>query len=229
MSEFQDIFNASTEAGDDKNTTLRKMIEAGCDVTMAIREYTKLAREVGLVLSPKERTQRINVELENWGGDWSDATARKEIAEELADKYDIAQATAMAHLKAYAEEHDIDIPSANRATAEEMVAFVKQCYDAGDERADIVVKLQDEFGYTPNSAASAISRANRELGVSSGNRSKVDISIIVEKIRASEDAPRKEASTRIAEETGLSAATVNAYFGYLAFAKEYSRQEAEAA
>lgn len=224
MSDIKEIFNASVEAGDEKNTTLRKMIESGMDVTAAVREYTKLAREAGLVLAPKERGQRMDEDLKSFSG-WQSADERKAMADELAEKYDCSSATAIAHMKAYAEANGIELPTANRTTSEELVAFVKECTDAGDERADIIQKLQDEFGYTANSAASAISRANRELGIASGGRAKVDLSIIVEKIINADDSgeSKKEAAARIAGEVGLSAATVGAYFGYLAFAKEYHK------
>ena len=228
---LKEIFTTASDEGKDKNGIIMALVtEGGLDVTVAVREYTKLAREAGLVLSPKERTDKINAQLDDWDGEWTDSTARKDLAESLADEYEISPATAMAHIKKYAEEHDIELPTVQRTSAEDMVAFVSECHEDGDDRATIVEKLQDEFGYTANSAASAYSRATRELGIATGRSGpKADISAVVTFIRENANLPKKDAVAKMVEELGYAESTAATFFTYLNFAKEYARQEMEAA
>jgi len=234
MSELKEIFDLALEDGADKNGLIMALVnDGGLDVTVAVREYTKLAREAGIVLSPADRTAKINVEIDahlEEDGDIIASGARKELAENLADTYEVSVATAIAHIKKYAEDKGIELPSVQRTSAEDMVAFVDECIKSEDDRATVVEKLQDEFGYTPNSAASAYSRATRELGISTGGSGpKANISEVVSFIRTNEGMAKKDAVALMHEELGYAESTAGTFYTYLNFAKEYSRQEMEAA
>ena len=232
--ELKEIFETALSSGADKNGLIMALVtEGNLDVTVAVREYNKLARETGLVLAPAERTAKINDELADWlanGGDLVDSTTRKELAENLADKYEVSQATSVAHIKKYAEDNGIELPSVQRTSAEDMIAFVGTCVEEGDDRATVVEKLQDEFGYTVNSSASAYSRAARELGISTGGSGpKANISEVDSFIRGNEGMAKKDAVKKMHEELGYAESTAGTFYTYLNFAKEYSRQELEAA
>ena len=234
MDDLKEVFNTALSNGADKNGLIMALVnEGGLDVTVAVREYTKLAREAGIVLSPADRTSKINADLDTHlenGGDIVASGARKELAENLADTYEVSTATAVAHIKKYAEDKGIELPSVQRTSAEDMVAFVNECIESEDDRATVVEKLQDEFGYTPNSAASAYSRATRELGISTGGSGpKANISEVVSFIRNNEGMAKKDAVVKMHEELGYAESTAGTFYTYLNFAKEYSRQELEAA
>jgi len=230
MSDLKEIFDACIEAGDDKNVTIMKLsTEGNIDITAAVREYTKLARESGLMLSVSERTDKINEYLASQDDSAiAEAESRRDIVDQIALDYDVSNATATAHVRKYAEEAGIDLPQANRNTFEDLVAYVQNGLDNGTERADILQGLQDEMGYTKNSAASAWSRVARHLGLSTGGGTRVELSDTVAAIREVEDLPRKEAVAAICDRLGYAESTANSFFTYLNFAKEYARQEAEA-
>jgi len=234
MDDLKEVFNTALSNGADKNGLIMALVnEGGLDVTVAVREYTKLAREAGIVLSPADRTSKINADLDTHlenDGDIVASGARKELAENLADTYEVSTATAVAHIKKYAEDKGIELPSVQRTSAEDMVAFVNECIESEDDRATVVEKLQDEFGYTSNSAASAYSRATRELGISTGGSGpKANISEVVAFIRNNEGMAKKDAVVKMHEELGYAESTAGTFYTYLNFAKEYSRQELEAA
>ena len=53
---LQEILDAKISEG--KNATIMALANAGLDVTVAVREYNKMAREAGLILSAKERAEK---------------------------------------------------------------------------------------------------------------------------------------------------------------------------
>lgn len=232
MSELKEIFDACTEAGDDKNATIMKLAtDGGIDITAAVREYNKLAREAGLILSVSDRTEKINEMLADIDeGTFADADARRELAETIATDYDVSMATATAHIRKFAEEQGIELPSANRNTIEDLLAYVKEAVDNGKNRNEVVEGLQSDMGYTKNSAASAWSRASRELGIATGAAgARVPLEDTVAVIREVEHLSRKEAVAELCDRLGYAESTANSFFTYLNFAKEYARQEADSA
>jgi transposase len=222
------IFTEAREAGLDKNKTIMKMVmEGDIDVTSAVREYQRLARETGLILGAKERTIQVDTMLDEC--DLTDANVRREMIIRIADKFDVSEATAAAHIRTYAEKKDIELPQAQRTSLEDMVQFVKEKLDEGMERSKVVEELQNEMGYTANSAASAYSRATRELGISTGRAgATVPIDVLVNVVRANKNAGRKQLTKVIHEQCGYAEATSGAFVTYLNFAQEYARQEVEA-
>jgi hypothetical protein len=222
------IFTAAREAGLDKNQTIMKMVtEGGCDVTQAVRDYQKLARETGMVLGAKERSVQVDTMLDEV--DVTDPNVRRELIIRIADKFDVSEATAAAHIRTYAEAKDIELPASQRTSLEDMVAFVKEKLDEGMERAKVVEELQNEMGYTANSAASAYSRATRELGISTGRQgATVPIDQLVKVVRDNKHVGRKQLTKLIHEQCGYAEATSGAFVTYLNFAQEYARQEVEA-
>lgn len=229
---LKELFDASIEEGKDKNATIMTLAtDGGIDITKAVREYNRLAREAGLILSVKERNEKITEMLNEVDtDDLADSTKRREIIEQIAEDYDLSTASATAHVKKFCETADIELPSINRNTLEDLLSFVKEGLDAGKERAEIIEGLQVEMGYTANSANSAWSRATRELGISTGNSgARVALEDTVAFIRKNEDLPRSEAVELMVEELGYAKSTANSFYTYLNFAKEYAKQEAEAA
>ena len=232
MSDIKTIFDNCVEQGMDKNATIMALAqEGGLDITKAVREYNSLARDAGLIMSTKERNEKINEFLSEVDPeDIQEAESRKELVNQIADDYDLSTASAAQHIKKFAEANEIELPTVQRTSLEDMVQFVKEQLDAGLERADVVAALQEEMGYTANSAASAYSRATRELGLSSGGSgAKAPIDEVVKFIRDNLELPRKQAVIKMCEEFGYAESTANSFYIYLNFAQEYSRQEMEEA
>lgn len=231
MSDLNALFQEAQDAGLDKDATIMKLAQGGgLGITAAIREYQKLAKSAGLILSVKERTEKVDEFLGDYSqADLVDTESRKNIISVIADEFDISSASAAQHVRGYCDRNEIILPTVQRTSLEDMVTFVKEQLDGGKDRKEVVEALQDEMGYTANSAASAYSRATRELGISTGNTgAKADISEVVSFIREHLDMPRKEAVAKMVEDLGYAESTANTFFTYLPMAREYARQEVEA-
>ena len=118
------------------------------------------------------------------------------------------------------------LPSQNRNSLEDMVKFVEELIGADKKRPEIVEALQNEMGYTANSAASAYSRATRELGISTGRvGTSVPLSELVEYVRANQGMPRKDLVQAMHNDLGYAESTANSFLTYVNFAKEWAKQE----
>ena len=106
-----------------------------------------------------------------------------------------------------------------------MVQFVKELLESGKDRKEVVQELQNEMGYTANSAASAYSRATRELGLSQGRVSNtVPLSELVTFIRTNKALPRKKLAKLMSQELGYAESTANSFLTYVNFAEEWAKQ-----
>lgn len=230
--EIKAIFEQCREQGLDKNATIMALAnEGGLDITKAVREYNKFARDAGLMLSVKDRQAKIEELISEYSAeDLLDSETRKQLVEQITDEFDLSTASATAHVKKYCVEHNIDLPTVQRTTSEEMVQFVKEAFEAGKDRTAIIEGLQTDLGYTLNSANSAYSKATRELGIATGGSTvKVSLAEVVAFIRSNLELPKKEAVKRMCEKFGYAESTAASFYTYLNFAREYSRQEVEAA
>lgn len=221
---LQEIFDATISQG--KNATIMALANAGLDVTVAVREYNKLAREAGLILSAKERAEKVIERLDTDKPDLTHTDTRGEYAELFADEFDISQATAMQHIRDYCELRGIELPTLQRTPFKEVIAFIQSARDNGEERAETVKRIAETFGMAENSAASAYSNAMRELGLSTGRAGpKVDIATLVAAIREVKGLPKVEGIKTVCEQTGYSEATMKQTFSFIPFAEEWARQE----
>lgn len=227
--DLEALFKSCVEQGMDKNQTIIALATDGnLDVTRAVREYNNFARENGMMLSVKDRTSHINELLAGCSvEELTDRENRKLIIERVQEEFDLSYPTAYTHVRKYCDQNEIDLPSPNRNSSEEMIEFVKQAFDENKTRAEIIDGLQEEMGYTLNSANSAYSRATRELGLTTGGGQKASIEKVVTFIRENEQLPRKEAVAQMCDQLGYAESTANSFFTYLNFAKEYARQEQE--
>lgn len=222
----ESVFQDSVSGGDDKDTTILALVtRAGLSVTQALKEYQRMAREAGIVLGARERTEKIYEYLDTVdAADVIDKEKRTKIVNSLSEQYDVSNATIMQTIRNFCEENDIELPVVKRVDFDDVVKFAKDMLDDGKEKSDVIEAMQDEFGYTANTAASTFSRVAKELGIAS-ERTIVDISKVVAFVRNNENTPRKVAVDKMVEELGYSESTANSYFTYLNFAKEYARQE----
>jgi hypothetical protein len=229
MSELnlQEIFDANiTTQG--KNGTILALANAGLDVTVAVREYNKMAREAGLILGAKERAERVIARLDADQPDLVVADTRAEYAEQFADEFDISPATAMQHIRDYCELRNIVLPTLQRTPFKEVIAFIQTARDNGEERAETVKRIAETFGMAENSAASAYSNALRELGLTTGRAGpKVGVADLVMAIRSVKDLPKAEAIKSVCDATGYSEATMKQTFSFIPFAEEWAKQESE--
>lgn len=225
----REIFESAYDAGKSKNDTIMALItDSDLDVTQAVREYQSLAKEYGIILTTKDRTDKVNELLS--GYDLLDNESRKKAMADIADTYDVSEATAGAHIRKYAEQEGIELPSQNRNSLEDMVKFVDELIQSGKDRSEVVDNLQNEMGYTANSASSAYSRAIRELGLSTGRISNtVPMSELVSFMRTNQSLPKKLLATKMHEELGYAESTAGSFVTYVIFAKEWMKQEEAAA
>ena len=156
---IQIVFDAAVaEYGtSDKNSVLMSLInEGGLDVTTAIREYNRLARESGLTMTKEQKETKIAEILGEQSFDTrDDLEAAKN---ELMDALDVAPTTAMNYIKAYAEDKDIELPITQRkamASKADVVAFIIEHKD--EKKAELSKGLQEEFGYAKGTADTVIS------------------------------------------------------------------------
>jgi hypothetical protein len=224
MAEIQEVFDRLVAENQDKNAIIMTLAnECGIDVTSAVREYQRMAKAGGLILNNKDRTLQIDLMLADV--DITDPNVRRSMVETISDKFDIGEATAMQHIRTYAEANSVELPSSTRTPFVDLVAFVKERIDQEKPRAEIVTDMIAEFGYSENSAASAYSRVLKELGLSTGRAGNTfPLADLVTLIRANEHLPKKTLITKICEEAGYAESTANSFLIYLNFAKEYARQ-----
>lgn len=218
------IFQELVAEGKDKNAIIMELaVRCGIDVTTSVREYQRLAKTHGLILSSKDRALQIDLLLADV--DVTDAAIRRQMVETISDKFDVSEATAMQHVRSYAEANAIELPSSARTPLADLIAFVKARLDEGKTRADTTTDLVTEFGYSENSANSAYSRVLKELGLTTG-RSGVTYPLdqLVALIRANETLPKKALLAKICEEAGYAESTANSFLIYLNFAREYAKQ-----
>ena len=106
--------------------------------------------------------------------------------------------------------------------------FIKNNYEQGFSRAQIIQLLQDEpFNYTPKSAASMFSTIGKTLGILGEGRTasaKVPLPTLVEACRNASDKSRG-GYTKIIHELGYSEATAAHFANYIPMAVEWARQE----
>lgn len=112
-------------------------------------------------------------------------------------------------------------------------AFIKECSEAGDERAEIIAKMIEKFGYTKHSAASTFSVQGSKLGLTGGGSfgggAKKPLSEVVAFARDHAGDKRADFASAMVEELGYTESTAGAFYTYLGFAREYAKQELEAA
>lgn len=221
---LKDIFTQAQAENLSKNDTIMKLAEEIGDITRAVRAYSELAREAGLILPYKDRVVKVNEYLDDETGRISDAEERSNLAKELADKFGISDGTAQMHIRTYAHDHGIDIPTRQRNTLEFLVNFVQK-YGKDADKTEVIAGLVDQ-GYTENSAKSAYSRAMRELGWVNG-RQVVSVEDLVAFCIDNESLPKKSLAKKLAEQFGYSDSTANSYMAYHTFAQEYHRQRTE--
>lgn len=152
MSEFKELFDASVEAGLDKNGILMALItDGGLDVAAAVREYNQLARDAGMVMTTEQKKAKIAEVLSEVSLDTKDDVEQAKA--DLMDALDVAPTTAMSYIKDFAKENDIALPIAQRvikATKEQVVAFLLE--NEGETKAKLSKGLQDEFDYSKGTA-----------------------------------------------------------------------------
>lgn len=223
--QVQELFNTCIAGKLDKNATIMKLVtNGGLDVTTAVRTYQQLAKTAGIVLNTADRTEKVEEMLAD--ADLLDTEQRREMITQIADTFDVSEATAGAHIRKYAEANGIELPTQNRNSLEDMIHFVEELIKADKTRAEVVEALQNEMGYTANSASSAYSRATRELGISTGRVSNtVPLAELVTFVRANDGMSRKLLAKKMAEELGYAESTANSFLTYVNFAKQWAVQE----
>ena len=104
---------------------------------------------------------------------------------------------------------------------------VKAWYENGYDRKQIIQLLQNDFEYTPKSAASMYSTMGKTLGILGEGRSmgaKVPLPTLVEACMNASDKSRA-GYTKIIHELGYSEATAAHFANYIPMAKEWARQQ----
>lgn len=223
---LKEIFEAALEEDLSKNEIIERLYKEGnIDITLAVREYTKLAREAGIVLTSKERREKINETLEGYVDSLADSEVRSSLAEQFSSEYDIAIPTAAQHIRDFCEEKGIELPTVQRTPFKDIIAFVQKARDEGEERADTVKRMAEQFNFTENSAASAYSKVLKELGLSQTSAVKVSLKELVHVIRANLNKPKADAIKIVSEATGYSETTTKQFFSQIPFAKEWLKQQ----
>ena len=154
---YKDIFDQAVSEGLDKNGVLMKLItDGGLDVTAAVREYNRLARESGLTMSKEQKEAKIQEILSEQSLETKEGV--DEAKDALVEALDVAPTTAMGYIKAFAEENDIELPVGQRktmASKPEVVAYLVA--HKGEKKADMSKGLCEEFGYAKGTADTIVS------------------------------------------------------------------------
>lgn len=229
MSEYlKEIFDTAVEDSLDKNETIMRLINEGSlSVLEAVREYQALAKEAGMIASSGQRQDYLNEKLTQ--EIIHSPSAKKAFVESYVNEFDISLATGNQDIKKWCDAQGIELPTISKNTLEDLKSYVQNALDNDQERVDTIQGLQDDMGYTKNSAASAYSRALRELGITPpSTRTAVDLPELVKFIRENIDEPKKTLAAMIQERFGYAKSSAASFLVYLKFAKEFAKQEVEA-
>lgn len=107
-----------------------------------------------------------------------------------------------------------------------VTGYIKSKFEQGFNRAQIIQLLQDEFEYSPKSAASVYSTSARTLGIISGGRTggaRVPMNTIVETLRGTDGSKAAYVAALVA--LGYSESTAAHFVNYVPMAKEWAKQE----
>lgn len=226
--DLKSIFDKAVQENLDKDATLMKMVQAGASITEAVTEYTRLAKEAGIIKTFEQRMEWLEEHLNE--DVVVDPTARKAFTEGYAKQLDISVATAQSDIRNWAVREGVTIVSASRHSLEELVKFVDRMLKEDASRQEILNALQDQMNYTESSAVGAYSRALKELGITpAGSGPKVPIDQLVYLIRSHEHLGPKDLVKKIMDTYGYEKSTASSFLSYLKFAKEHTRQEMLAA
>ena len=171
-------------------------------------------------------------ELQATFDEWHEAGISEDnIIVKLHEEHDLSYPAAVNRLRALKKGAGLTRPAGHKS--EEGRSFIQECHDSGDDRSVIIEKLQAAFGYTKNSAASTFSVQGGKLGIAGGGSfgggAKKPLNEVVAFARLNADKTRKDFVVAMSEELGYTESTAGAFYTYMGFAKEYARQEVEAA
>ncbi len=163
---------------------------------------------------------------------WLDGgLSEDDVIEILHTKHNLSYPAAVNRLRAL--KKGAGLTRQKGAKSEDVRAFMQECHDAGDERAVIVDKLVEKYGYTKKSAQSVFSTQGKAIGIAGeggfGGGQKKPLNEVVEFARGASQMKRAEFTAAMVEQLGYTESTAGAFYTYMGFAKEYARQEVDAA
>ncbi len=181
-----------------------------------------------VVMAPEKPRDDLQDTFEGWV---EAEISEDDMIESLHTDHELSYPQAVNRLRKLKSAAGLTRPKGHKS--EEVQAFITECNDAGDDRATIIGKLVEKFGYTKNSAASTFSVQGGKLGLAGGGSfgagAKRPLSEVVEFARRNADAKRADFVKAMVEELEYTESTSGAFYTYMGFAKEYAKQEIEAA
>lgn len=179
----------------------------------------------------EETVEEVRDDLQDQFDEWyENDVPEDEMIENLHNIYQLSYPAAVYKLRVLKKAAGLTKPRGHKS--EEVMAFIKESFDAGDDRSVTTEKLIEKYDYTKHSAASTYSTLGKKLGIVTGGGvggTKQPLDQVVAFVRQNADKKRADFCTAMAEELGYSESTAGAFYTYIPFAKEYAKQEMEAA
>ena len=192
-----------------------------------VNETEEMAEATEVAEAPVVR-DALQDQFDEWH---NEDLSEDDIIELLHTEHELSYPAAVNKLRILKKAAGLTRPRGNKAT--DVQAFIQACHDNGDERGVIIEKMVEKYGYTKKSAASTFSVQGGKLGLAGGGSfgggAKKPLSEVVAFAREHASEKRADFATAMVEELGYTESTAGAFFTYLGFAKEYARQELDAA
>lgn len=149
----KEIFDTGIANETGRDTIIVTMVQKGCSLNSAQNWYKGFADEAGITVSRiGHRTEALEF-IAKSKVDILDDDARAQLKIDLIDEFGVATSTANDYVKAYAKEHEIELPSTGFGANPEEQAKI---YDwivanANCAKEEFKAFMEDEMGRSPGS------------------------------------------------------------------------------
>ncbi len=149
----QEIFNKGLESGDNRDTIIVTMVQAGVSLNSATNWYKDFADEAGISHARVGHKAEAMEYIGKAKVDLLNDEARAQLKRDLQEEFGVAASTANDYVKAYAKENDIELPTGGFGADPESTAKI---YDWIQEhpdcdKAEFKAFMEDEMGRSSGS------------------------------------------------------------------------------
>ena len=149
----KEIFDAGIDNGDNRDTIIVSMVQAGCSLNSASNWYKDFAAEAGIGNARVGHKAEAMEYIEDSGIDILDEEARNDLKVSLREEFGVAASTANDYVKAYAKEKGIELPTSNFGSNPEEQAKIFDWIVANPdcEKPEFRSFMANEMGRSPGS------------------------------------------------------------------------------
>lgn len=147
------IFTKGLEAGDNRDTIIVTMVQSGVSLNSAQNWYKDFAQEAGISHARVGHKAEALEAIAKSKVDLTDDEARAALKRDLQEQFGVAASTANDYVKAYAKEHDIELPTGGFGADPESTGKIYDWIEANPncEKAEFKAFMEDDMGRSSGS------------------------------------------------------------------------------